>query len=121
MDEVTRQLTVGVHTVAVCEPWVEKFQDHVKKTGYVQITFTQIGLPSGLGVELDPEKCDFETADFEGRRGQVHLEGTVTLNREPFRCVAFIDLSTLDGTGYLVPREESEPGNSAVAGRGDRS
>ena len=39
----------------------------------------------------------------------VHVEGTLTLNYVPVRCVADIDLATLNGTGQLVV---VEPANS---------
>jgi hypothetical protein len=99
------QLTTGVHPVSICEPWIEKLQDHLEEPGYLQITFTRINGAAGLGVDLDRKECDFATADFEGRKGEVHLEGTVALGHRSLRCVAYIDLSTMDGTGYLVPLE----------------
>lgn len=102
MDELIRQLTAGVHPVAICEPWIGKLQDHLEKTGHLEIVFTQINGASSLGVDLDREECDFATADFEGRKGQVRLEGIVTLDQRAYWCAAYIDLSTMDGTGYLV-------------------
>jgi hypothetical protein len=106
MDEVIGRLTVGVHPVAICEPWIKKLQDHLEEPGYLQITFGQISGASGIGVNLDREECNWATADFEGRKGEVHLEGTVVLDCRTLRCVAYIDLSTMDGTGYLVLLEE---------------
>jgi len=102
MDDLIGQLTTGVHPVAICEPWIEKLQGHLEEPGYLQIIFTRINGISGLGVELDRKECNFATADFEGRKGEVHLEGTVALDHRTLRCVAYIDLSTMDGTGYLV-------------------
>jgi hypothetical protein len=38
----------------------------------------------------------------------VHVEGTLILNDDPVRCIADIDLATLNGTGRLVVVKESE-------------
>jgi hypothetical protein len=38
----------------------------------------------------------------------VHVEGTVILNYDPVRCIADIDLATLNGTGHLVVVDQSE-------------
>jgi hypothetical protein len=106
MDELIGQLTTGVHPVAICEPWAEKLQGYPEELGYLQITFTRINGAPEIGVDLDRDECDFATADFEGRKGEVHLEGTVALDHRTLRCVAYIDLSTMDGTGYLIlPKE----------------
>jgi hypothetical protein len=53
-------------------------------------------------VRLDPEACDFTKADFESGAGLVHLEGGLTLDYVKVKCVADIDLKTLEGQGRLV-------------------
>jgi hypothetical protein len=106
MNELIEQLITGVHPIAIREPWVEDLLDRLKESSYLQITFTRVDGARELGVDLDHKDCDSTTADFEGRKGEVHLEGTVVLDHQTFRCVAYIDLSTMDGTGYLVLVEE---------------
>ena len=73
--------------------------------GRVHIQFTDTQGGSELGVRLDPAAIDVGNADFEAGQGTVHLEGTLTLNYTPVRCVADIDLATLHGRGHLVALE----------------
>jgi len=53
--------------------------------------------------------CDFSKADFENGAGIVHVEGGLTLDYVKVKCVADIDLRTLEGTGHLVREEEEAP------------
>jgi uncharacterized protein YbdZ (MbtH family) len=69
--------------------------------GYVHIKFTQTKGGTELGVRLDRDACDFSKADFENGSGTVHVEGGLTLDYVKVRCVAEIDLKTLEGTGRL--------------------
>jgi uncharacterized protein YbdZ (MbtH family) len=69
--------------------------------GYVHIKFTQTRGGTELGVRLDRDACDFSKADFDGGSGTVHVEGGLTLDYEKVRCVADIDIETLEGTGRL--------------------
>jgi uncharacterized protein YbdZ (MbtH family) len=69
--------------------------------GFVHIKFTQTEGGAELGVRLDRDACDFSKADFEGGSGTVHVEGGLTLDYVKVRCVADIDLKTLEGVGRL--------------------
>jgi hypothetical protein len=73
------------------------------------VKFTDTRGGTDLGIPLDRAACDLSAADFEQGRGTVHLEGVLTLNNDRVRCVADIDLETLNGTGHLVPVEEPAP------------
>ena len=53
-------------------------------------------------MRLDREVCDFTRANFETGTGSVRIEGGLTLDYVKVRCVADLDLSTLEGKGYLV-------------------
>ena len=75
--------------------------------GYVHIKFTQTKGGTELGVRLDPDACDFSQADFEAGTGVVHVEGGLTLDYVKVKCIADIDLATLEGTGHLVKVETS--------------
>jgi hypothetical protein len=68
---------------------------------YVHILFKQTG--TELGVQLDRSACNFTEADFASGRGKIRLVGALTLNYEKVRCVADLDLSTCEGSGYLQP------------------
>ena len=70
--------------------------------GYVHIKFTETRGGTELGVRLDRETTDLSRADFEKEAGVVHLEGELTLDYVKVRCIADIDLQTLNGQGHLV-------------------
>lgn len=73
--------------------------------GYVHIKFTDTRGGTDLGVRLDREASNFNEADFEHQTGKVQLVGNLTLNYVKVRCIADIDLATLEGKGYLEPVE----------------
>jgi uncharacterized protein YbdZ (MbtH family) len=74
-------------------------------TGYVHIKFTDTRGETELGLRLDPSAVDTSGADFENSSGVVHLEGGLTLNYVKVRCIADVNLETLQGSGHLVPVE----------------
>jgi uncharacterized protein YbdZ (MbtH family) len=73
--------------------------------GYVFIRFTQTDGGTELGVRLDPAACDLSGADFDAGTGRITLTGDLTLDFEPVRCTAGIDLATMTGTGHLSVSE----------------
>lgn len=110
MDDLTRQLADGTHPVTVGgpQPSVEDLRHRVEDIGYAFVKFTGTKGGTDLGVRLDRAACETGSADFAAGTGSVHLEGTLYLNDDPIRCIADIDLATLDGTGHVVVVEESE-------------
>lgn len=68
---------------------------------YVHIKFTGTRGGTELGVRLDRGLCDLSQADFEAGTGTVHLAGNLTLDYVKVRCIADLDLKTLEGTGHL--------------------
>ena len=98
------RLCEGRHAVEVGlrpEKTVKLFKEAIDRN-YVHIKFTETKGGTELGVKLDGESCDFSKADFENGAGAVHVEGTLTLDYVPVRCIADIDLGTLEGQGHLV-------------------
>jgi uncharacterized protein YbdZ (MbtH family) len=81
--------------------------------GYVHIKFTQTKGGTELGVRLVRDACDFSKADFESGVGTVHIEGALTLDYVKVRCVADIDLKTLEGAGRLEKVELSAGADAA--------
>ena len=69
--------------------------------GHVLIKFTETRGGTELGVELDRDSLNLNDADFDAQKGNVHLEGRLTLNFVKVRCIADIDLATLAGKGHL--------------------
>src|SRR4029453_7131305 len=72
---------------------------------YVHIKFTDTKGGTELGVRLDRDACDFSSANFDEGTGTVHVEGGLTLDYVKVKCIADIDLGTLEGEGHLVKVE----------------
>jgi len=83
------------------ENTIARFKAAVDRN-YVHIKFTGTKGGTELGVRLDRNACDFKKADFESGTGTVYVEGGLTLDSVQVRCIANIDLKTLEGTGRLV-------------------
>jgi uncharacterized protein YbdZ (MbtH family) len=103
-NDLVRRLCEGNHPVEASlrpEKSVQLFKERIDM-GYLHIKFTDTKGGTELGVRLDPEAIDVSRADFDSGNGTVHLEGTLTLNYVPVRCIADIDLASLGGHGHLV-------------------
>ena len=109
MSELVQRLAKGSHPVTVGGPIpsVKDLKDQIDR-GYAHIKFTQTKGGTDLGVRLEMEACSIDKADFDKGTGKVHLEGTLTLDYVPVRCVADIDLADLNGKGHLVIRKEEK-------------
>jgi Core binding factor beta subunit len=104
------RLCEGDHAVEVGlrpERTMKLFKDAIERN-YVHIKFTETKGGTELGIQLDRNASDFGAADFENGKGTVHVEGNLTLDSVKVRCVADIDLSTLQGRGHLVKVEAKE-------------
>jgi len=82
------------------EKTVKLFKEAIDRD-YVHIKFTQTRGGTELGVRLDRDACDFSQANFEKGSGTVHIVGNLTLDYVRVRCIADIDLNTLEGKGQL--------------------
>src|SRR2546421_9126602 len=111
MNELVQRLAEGKHPVTVGgpKPSLEEFKRRVEDMGYVFIKFTGTRGGTDVGVRVDKSATDLSQAYFDQHTGTAHVEGTLTLNYVKVRCVADIDLQTLDGTGHLVALEEVHP------------
>src|SRR5262249_55914973 len=97
------RLCEGDHSVEAGlrpEKTVKLFKEAIDRN-YVHIKFTKTKGGTELGVRLDREACDFSRADFDQGNGAAHVEGDLTLDYVRVRCVADIDLATLEGKGRL--------------------
>ncbi len=104
MNELVERLARGGQPVTVGgpSPQIADLQERIEQLGYVFIKFTETRGGTDLGVRLDRAATQTAGADFAHATGQVHIEGTLTLDFVPVRCVADIDLATLTGTGHLI-------------------
>jgi hypothetical protein len=111
MDDLVQRLSEGDHPVTVGgpKPSLEEFKKRVEEMGYVFIKFTATRGGTDLGVRVDKSATNLSQAFFDQRTGVAHVEGALTLNYVKVRCVADIDLETLNGTGHLVTLEEVHP------------
>ncbi|MGH7998036.1 MAG: MbtH domain protein [Brasilonema sp.] len=108
MNELVQRLSEGEHLVETSlrpEKTATALKESIDR-GYVHIKFTDTRGGTDLGVRLDSEASRFNEADFEHQTGKVYLVGNLTLNYVKVRCIADIDLGTLEGKGHLEPLEQ---------------
>jgi uncharacterized protein YbdZ (MbtH family) len=110
LDEPEESLPVrlsrGDHRVEVSlrpEPTAGALREAIER-GYVFVRFTDTVGGTELGVRLDRDATDVADADFDQAQGRVTIVGDLTLDFEPVRCTAQIDLATMTGTGRLALR-----------------
>jgi hypothetical protein len=109
LNELTERLAVDQPIVmGGMDPTVEELRDRTGEMGYVLVKFTETRGGTELGFHLDRDTTDLGGADFDNSTGTVHVEGNLTLNGDPVRCIAEIDLTTLKGIGRLVLEEKAE-------------
>ncbi|MEO7019894.1 MAG: MbtH domain protein [Ktedonobacteraceae bacterium] len=108
MNELIQRLSEGNHAVTVggSKPSLEDLKWRLEDIGYAFIKFTETQGGTDLGVRIDKNATNLSGADFGQRTGSVHIEGTLTLNYVKVRCIADIDLATLNGKGHLTILEE---------------
>jgi hypothetical protein len=103
MNELTERLTVEQPIVmGGADPTVKELRERTGEMGYMLVKFTQTRGGTELGFPLDRDATDLSAANFDEGTGTVHVEGYLNLNDDPVRCIANIDLATLNGTGQLA-------------------
>ena len=108
MDELVQRLSEGDHPIIASRAdSAEELKQSIER-GYVLIKFTDTRGGTELGVRLDEAATDLSDADFDQATGTVHLVGNLTLNYVKVRCIADVDLATLEGKGHLEILEEEE-------------
>jgi hypothetical protein len=103
MNDLVRNLCEKDHKVTIVlrpEHTVSAFKKCLDR-GYVHVKFPDTRGGTELGVRLDPSASDLTQADFEREAGMVTLNGTLKLDYVPVRCIAKVELKTLEGRGYL--------------------
>jgi hypothetical protein len=115
MSELPHKLSKGDHRVIfrkIQEDGVQELKECIDRD-YVHIKFTETQGGTELGFKLDPEHTDLEGADWEKGEGKIRLAGNLILDYVKVRCVADLDLATLEGKGHLdILEEEAEPASA---------
>ena len=103
------RLCLGDHKIVVSqrpEPSVKALQEAIDK-GYVRVKFTETKGGTELGFKVDPNALDLSGANFDKGTGKVKVVGNLTLDYVKVRCIAYLNLTTLDGVGNLEKVEEA--------------
>lgn len=106
MNELVKRLTKEQPVEAARPEKTAKALKECIDRDYVHIMFKNTG--TEVGVQLDRRDCNFSEGDFDKGTGKVHLVGGLTLNYDKVRCVADIDLESLEGNGKLEPVSDEE-------------
>ncbi len=117
MNELVERLSSKKYSVQANRP--DKSAAELKKRidmNFVHILFKETG--TELGIFLDQEKCDYTNVDWDEGTGKAHFEGAITLNYEKVRCVADINVKTMNGKGQLhLIEDEQEYANIISASK----
>ncbi len=111
MSELVQRLSQGQHPVAISlrpERTVKAFKERIDR-GYVHVKFTGTRGGTELGLALDRQRTDLSAADFDNEVGRLTLVGDLSLDYVKVRCVAEVELSSLEGHGHLEPIADSTP------------
>jgi uncharacterized protein YbdZ (MbtH family) len=102
-ESLVDRLSIGDHPVVVSlrpSASAKAFLEAID-TGYVRIKFTETKGGTELGVRVNKDLCDLQSANFEQAKGRGKVVGDLTLDYTKVRCIADIDLETLAGLGHL--------------------
>jgi len=103
------RLSIGDHKIVVSqrpEPSVKALKEAIDN-GYVRVKFTETQGGTELGFKVDKDVSDLSAANFEEGTGKVRVVGGLTLDYTKVRCIAEIDLKTLEGVGHLEKVKEA--------------
>jgi uncharacterized protein YbdZ (MbtH family) len=103
------RLSTGDHKIVVSqrpEPTVKALKEAIDN-GYVRVKFTETKGGTELGFKVDAGASDFSGANFDEGTGKVRIVGGLTLDYVKVRCIAEIDLKTLEGVGHLEKVSEA--------------
>jgi len=103
MSELAQRLSQGAHAITYRPKRDDaraELRDAVERE-YVHVLFTGTRGGTELGFRPDPARSDLSGANWDAGEGSIHLEGELSLDGVPVRCVADLDLGTMEGTGRL--------------------
>jgi hypothetical protein len=111
VSDLVNRLSTGRHPIEAClrpDRTVAELKECLDR-GYVHVRFTQTRGGTELGLPVDRQLSDLIAADFEKGEGRIRVVGALTLDYVAVRCVAEIDLATLQGQGWLEPVLDAAP------------
>ena len=102
MNDLVEKLSQGKHPVDF-ESRTEEMQEIKERLedGFVFVTFTNTRGGTELGINIDKTLTKIEEANFIKGEGKIKVVGNCELDYQKVRCIADVDLSTKNGTGYL--------------------
>jgi len=103
MSELAQRLSQGTHTITYRPKRDDaraELRDAIERE-YVHVLFTGTRGGTELGFRPDPARSDLSGANWDAGEGSIHLEGELSLDGVPVRCVADLDLGAMEGTGRL--------------------
>ena len=108
-ESLVDRLSVGDHRIVVSqrpEPSVKALKEAIDG-GYVRVKFTETQGGTELGFKVHKDASDLSEANFDEGTGKVRVVGSLTLDYTKVRCIADIDLQTLEGLGHLEKAQEA--------------
>lgn len=103
MSELVEKLSSADHKVEVSirpESTPKALAACIEK-GYVHLRFPETRGGTDLYVPVDRDQCDLSKANFIDGQGQLRIVGRFSLDFVAVRCIANIDLASMDGVGRL--------------------
>ena len=96
-EDLVQRLSTGTHTVRATRAGSLDELDAALERGFLHLTFGGTNGETELNLQVDPAATQRRESG-----GHLHVEGILTLDFVPVRCVADLDLPALSGTGRLV-------------------
>jgi hypothetical protein len=112
MSELAHRLSQGNHKITY-RPRRDDARTELRaaiEREYVHVLFTETRGGTELGFRVDPARSDLSGANWEAGEGSIHLEGDLNLDGVAVRCVADLDLGTVEGTGRLEVLDPAQVG-----------
>jgi hypothetical protein len=112
MSELVNRLSQGTHPIEISlrpERTMKAFKEAVDR-GYVHIKFTNTHGGTELGVRVTDRGIDLDQANFDAETGRVKLSGELRLDYVKVKCVADVELPSMQGEGHLEVISEPSGG-----------
>jgi hypothetical protein len=107
INELVQRLSKGDHKISMNERGeaLAEIKERIAN-GFIHVKFTETKGGTELGINVDKSNTNIDKVDFDNGEGELHLEGTTTLNYNKVRCIVDVKLKTMTGKGYLKIEDE---------------